>query len=228
MLYFRRFASGNFLANILCHNREFVPKFNFDLSRNGWVDGKSILNMSDDELFATQLDVLKSTIPPTKEECKNWWNYELLCYAFWSKDSHTFNSMTDVELWKWKANLRIEPYKLMKRNKRCFIVMHDQIRQQYYKSVFPNATLVQLVNDKRTVEKGLKLKGSKDHVAHPQTELPGVIDGAIQFDIDSIWDQAKFFENVDSLLETLNVKDKTLDSSVYEYYTSYINLYSDL
>lgn len=223
ILYYRRFASGNFLANILCHNREFVPKFVFTKENQRCTP--NILDLSDEELFAAQLELLKTTIPSSREECLSWINYELSCSDFWAKDPWLFCNAETGEEWQWRVNFRLEPYKLMKRNKRCFIIQHElDYRNDCMTRLFPNATKIQIINDSKTVDLGMRLK-SRQYFTDPS--LPK-IDGAIQFDIDSLWDKDTFFKNVSNLLETLNVKDKTLDSSVDDYYTSYINLYSYL
>lgn len=225
ILHFRQYASGNFLANVLCHNREFVPKFNLDRGRPNFIDAKKILKMSDDELFATQLDLVHKTIPPTKQDCKDWWSYELLCSGFWVKEQKIFYDIEDVDFLTWTENFRFEPWCLMLRQKRCFIIMHEAKRNQYYNRLFPNATILQLVNDEQTVQKGIDLKAPAAYLNMVTPPNP-IMQNAIYFDIDSLWHQDLFFKNVDNLLETLKVKDKTLDSTVYDYYNAYINLYN--
>ena len=221
VLYYRPYASGNFLANILSHNRAFVPKFVFDPDILRYHQGKKLLELTDDELFQAQLKLLKTTLPNTKEQCVDWWKYELGCAAFWAKDFQTYIRFGE-NLEVWLDNLRQEPFALMERGKYCFIVAHDI---QQYKCIVENfhgAITVQLLNEDNVIQIGKKVKSAKI----PNRPSNILLDNVIQFDISSMWDKTAFFANIQKLLETLNVSDKTLDFSVDDYYNRYIELHS--
>jgi hypothetical protein len=217
VLYYRRYASGNFLANILCHNRNFVPKFVFDIELDRYRP--NILDLDDDELFQLQLDLLKTTI-----QCQEWWNYELGCAAFWAIDRHIFWGYDPKT---WCTNLRQEPFELLKRNKYCFIVAHNPKQYDCIKQVFPESLTVQLINDHELIAVGKRLKA--DPVSASRTTEPNpLIAHALKFDVSRIQHKEQFLTNVDRLLEHFDLPDKTFDPAVNAYYDKYIQLHFGL
>jgi hypothetical protein len=177
------------------------------------------LELNDDELFKSQLELLKTTLPETKEQCSDWWKYELGCAAFWVTDSSLpFGKDSKV----WLSSLRQEPFLLMERGKFCFIIAHNIQQYKCLEQNFPGAVTIQLVNETTVILVGRKVKSVK--LSFPPPNI--LLDNAIQFDINSIWDKSNFFNNIQMLLETLNVNDKTLDFSVDDYYNRYIELHS--
>ena len=221
ILYYRPFASGNFLANILSHNREFIPKFVLDPDIGRAFQG-CLLDLTDEQLFEAQIDLLKTTLPKTKEQCIDWWKYELGCSAFWAKDFQTYYKFKNIESNSWLDNLRPEPFLLMERDKYCFIVAHNIEQYTCINQCLPGAVTIQLINDHNVVVTGAKIKSK-----FPKSNIPNKkVDNAIYFDINSLWDKASFFKNVQNLLEMLNVEEKTLDYTVDEYYNRYIELHS--
>ena len=222
ILYYRRFASGNFLANILCHNKNFAPKFVFDSNVPRYQS--NTLDLSPDELFKTQIDLLKTTIPDNKEQCQEWWQYELGCAAFWCNNNKIF---WDYDKETWTGSLRHEPLELLKQNKYCFIVAHNPKQYDCISSIFPRSTTIQLVNDSIVVETGAKLKFTSGYgpYVNPENSL---LDSSIKFDIGSMLNKEQFFKNINSLLDCFNLPDKTLDPAVNEYFNRYTQLHFNI
>ena len=123
ILYYRRYSCGNFLANILAHNNNFVPKFVLspteprynprvvELCQQPWSAEV------EQELEQLKFELLDTTIPTDANDAINWRNYELGDYEFWGWPVDRFTS-PDIKL-------RSECGYLLKNNKHCFIVTHS-------------------------------------------------------------------------------------------------------
>lgn len=222
ILYFRQYASGNFLANILCHNSNFVPKFVFDPYVPRYYS--DVLSLTDKELYSKQLELLDTTIPESTDQCQEWWKYELGCAAFWAKDVDTYRTWDPAV---WGNNLKSQPFDLMNRGKYCFIVAHNLKQYRCINQCLPGATTIELTNCQRTVQSGQRLKIPAEtlKLMSPPFEPFRPIENSIKFDIDTLWDKEDFFNSVQHLLNMFDIEDKTLDSKAREYYNRYITLY---
>jgi hypothetical protein len=220
VLYYRRFASGNFLANILCHNKNFVPKFVF----NQYVSryDNSVMSLDDGQLYTKQLELLATTIPKSKQQCQSWWKYELGCAASWAKDAEVYHQWSPDT---WTSNLNSQPFELMARGRYCFIVAHDIEHYDCINSCLPGAKIIQLVNDEKIIQLGHKLKAPVDIKFQPYPSNP-ILPNSIKFDIGTLLVRTDFFKAVNQLIDTFDIKDKTFDKSVDQYYNRYVALHS--
>ena len=217
ILYYRPYSCGKFLSNILSFNENFVAQIPLtDKVKRYNNTIESIRNSIDDNLLLDyKIKQIFLTIPPTIEECKNWWEYELGCSMFWNFDDVNFN--LDV----------VNPIclKLLENQKYCFIVAHTPASLALLHNTFINATIIELINDSRVRQLSLNLKANRD-VGKYESSVLTTKDNSIKFDIDTIFDKQQFFQCIDELLNVFNLKNKILDNRVYDYYEQYINLYN--
>ena len=212
VLYYRGFTCGKFVSNILSFNHNFLPQMIVTNRNRRHPQIKNFLPavsaITEEILTEVKIAHIFGTIPPTKDACKNWMLYELGCELFWGKNylEGTFDPTTVT---------------IMNTDKYGFIVAHDFKELQHRLSIFPNAKVLEIVNDETVYQLSAKLKSN----------IPMNIDQiapyehSIKFEIKPLFDQTEFFKNIDQLLNDLKIQDKTLDNRVYDYYNQYIGLY---
>jgi hypothetical protein len=210
ILYYRGFTCGKFISNILSFNDNFLPQMIVS-SRRRHPQIKRLLprtNLTDEILKEIKIEHIFGTIPPTKDDCKNWVEYELGCGVFWGMDC--YNGILDPTA-----------VALIERGKYGFMVAHDSTELQSRLRIFPNAKVLEIVNDEPVYQLSSKLKSN----------IPMNIDlitpyrDSIKFEIKTLFNQTEFFKSIDQLFDDLKIQDKTLDNRVYDYYNQYIGLY---
>ena len=212
ILYYRGFTCGKFVSNILSFNSNFLPQMIVANKNRRHPQIKNFLPIAsavtEDILTEIKIAHIFGTIPPTKDACKNWMHYELGCELFWgTKYLEGILNPTAVAL--------------MDRGKYGFIVAHDFDELQHRLSVFPDATVLEIVSDETVYQLSVKLKSNIPMNINHITPYRD----SIKFEIRPLFNQTEFFKNIDQLLDDLKIQDKTLDNRVYDYYNQYIGLY---
>lgn len=211
ILYYRGYTCGKFVSNILSFNDNFLPQMIVSVGYQKHPQIKKLLprvGLTEEILREIKIDHIFGTIPPTKEDCKNWMAYELGCGLFWGMDCY-------------KGILNPRTVSLIERGKYGFIVAHDSEMLKNRLSIFPNATVLEIVNDETVYQMSAKLKSN----IPMNLDLITPYEHSIKFAIKPLFDQTEFFKNIDQLLDVLKIQDKTLDNRVYDYYNQYIGLY---
>lgn len=220
ILYYRRYSCGNFLANILSFNNNFIPKFVLDPFTpryNPRVVELCQLPWSveaEQECNKLKFQLLNTTIPTDPSDSVHWKKYELGCQEFWGWSVDEFDKVSQI-------TLHNECGYFLNNNKYCFITAHTEKQYNDVKNVFINAKTIELVNDKKSNYVSTVIKNIDARYSHP----PTLVD-SIKFDIDSQFNQTDFFKNIDQLLDQLTVDNKELDSRVYDYYNQYTKLHT--
>ncbi len=234
IILFTPYSSGNFLANVLSYNKNFIPKYNLQ---------KNILpNLLDyTDINHKHNTILRSV--PEKNQVTNWHSYELLCTLFYSKDTYVKpypnwetekdviqilrNKKLYISTNKEKINKFIP--KFLEANIKIFGVAHLVLQVDLIKLIFPEAKVIQLVNYEKIRELSIKLKVKHDptHFFHLIKDHHLVTyKDAYQFDIGTLFDKDAFFKEVYKLLDWYDIEDKTLHTNVNEYYEKYVGLYA--
>ena len=197
IIYYRPFISGKFLSNILSFNKNFIAQ----LPHVG--------------TFEYSIQQIMKTLPPTKEDCKQWVSYELGCTAFWG-----FNADDLIKDQTVTENIHKKCIDLLLDKKYCFFIAHGLQEYRAAKNYFTNATTIELINDTKIHKISSLLKGNSQ-IFPVDTPL----DYSIKFNIDSMFNKNEFFANINELLLKFNIEDKTLDYRVFEYYNRYMDLH---
>ena len=212
ILYYRGYTCGKFVSNILSFNANFLPQMIVAYGHRRHPQIKKLLPhislITEEILTEVKINQIFGTIPPTKDDCKNWMNYELGCGFFWGIDCY-------------KGRLDPTAVALIERDKFGFIVAHDLEMLQNRLSIFPNAIVLEIVNDETVYQLSAKLKSN----VPMNLNLITPYEHSIKFEIKPLFDQVEFFKSIDQLLDKLKIQDKTLDNRVYDYYNQYIGLY---
>jgi len=206
ILYYRGFTCGKFVSNILSFNKNFMAQ----ISTNNILISNSSVFDKEVEKFLTELKIesIFKTIPPNKEECKNWMRYEL-GYEIVRNRKRIIGS----------AGLN-----LLNNKKYCFVVAHDCKELNAYLESFPNAKVLEIINDDEIYYKSVNLKTPNPNEMNINPVVP--YEHSIKFEISSLFDKDKFFQNIDKLLDDFEIVDKKFDDRVYDYYDQYTNLYN--
>jgi hypothetical protein len=165
-------------------------------------------DLTEEILKEIKIEHIFGSIPPSKDKCKNWLEYELGCGLFWGMGC--FNGL-----------LNPKTVALIERGKYGFIVAHDFNELQNRLTIFPNATVLEIVNDETVYQLSAKLKSN----VPMNLDLITPYKDSIKFEIKTLFDRVEFFKSIDQLLDDLKIQDKTLDNRVYDYYNQYIGLY---
>lgn len=222
ILLYRCFSCGNFLSNILCYNKNFIPK----------IPGN--LNLEDYFNMDLKHKIIMDTIPTISSELVNWRKYELGCMAFYNfylgdlfeGRYHKFNYSTIILATNASKNINPIVIELLKSNGHLFITAHEVDHMQAGKIIFPKSKVIQLVNDDLIRKLSINLKIAKPVPGNiiNEEELP-TVESAHQFDIGTLFNKEDFFNEVNKLLNSYDIEDKTLDPRVNEYYEKYVALY---
>ena len=212
VLYYRGFTCGKFVSNILSFNRNFLPQMIVTNRNRRHPQIKNFLPtvsaITEEILTEVKIAHIFGTIPPTKDACKNWMLYELGCELFWG--------MNYLE-----GNFDPTAITLIKQGKYGFVVAHDLTELQHRLAIFPNAKVLEIVNDETVYQLSAKLKSNIPMNIDPISSY----EHSIKFEISTLFDQTEFFKSIDQILSNLKIQDKTLDNRVYDYYNQYIGLY---
>jgi hypothetical protein len=211
ILYYRGYTCGKFVSNILSFNDNFLPQMIVSVGYRKHPQIKRLLprvGLTEEILREIKIEHIFGTIPPTKNDCKNWMNYELGCNLFWGLNCY-------------KGIFDPQAVALIERGLYGFIVAHDTNELQNRLSIFPNATVLEIVNDETVYQMSAKLKSN----IMPNLDLIKPYEDSIKFEIKTLFNQTNFFNSIDKLLDKLKIQDKTLDNRVYDYYNQYTGLY---
>ena len=222
-LLYNPYSCGKFVSNVLSYNQKFVPQFPLDGNRQRWYSRETYDAMSLEQLMAIKHETIMKTIPPTKKDCKDWWEYELGCQGFWG---FYFDArvVTNEYLRHVKVNAKAEW--LLQQSVNCFMMLHDHNQLSLVQEHFPNCHIVKLINDQHINRLSTDLKHNNErNMLNPVDFLEITSPGVIEFDIGSLLNKTQFFNNIDQLIKALGVTNTCLDSSVDQYYQSYCNLY---
>ena len=213
ILYYNAFSCGKFVSNILSFNKNFVAQIPLSPSVKRYNSVIESLSQNFDEqvLEDYKLSQIFQTIPGSKQECKNWYDYELDCMMFWGFLSNNLDM----------SNLNTVAIELLKHKKYCFITAHDFDNWSKVQAVFPNAKTVEIVNDSEIRRRSIELKSRQPYGTNINKSLPN----SFKFDIDSLFDKELFFQKINELYKCFNIDDASMHPSVYEYYRQYVNLY---
>ena len=209
------YSCGKFVSNILSYNQRFVPQFPFDGNRQKCYSKETYDAMPLEQLMAIKHETIIKTIPSTKQDCVDWWEYELGCRGFWGFDD------TDLP----NANINPKVKWLLAQNINCFLMVHDYKNLSTVVEFLPNCQVVKLINDSSINALSQNFKNNKNKTAVVDLSRITLPKSSIDFDIGSIFDKTQFFNNIDQLLIELDIEDTFLDNNVNQYYQSYCNLY---
>jgi hypothetical protein len=214
ILYYRNYSCGKFVSNILSFNENFVAQVPLTPRVKRYNSRIESLahNFNEELLTDYKLEQIFLTIPPTKTQCKNWTEYELGCSMFWGFWTGDLNF----------SNLHPLAVECLNQNKYCFIAAHSYNDWQLLASKFPNATTIELVNDSVVRQRSIELK--TNYMAIDLSRIRS-IENSIKFDIGSLFNKQKFFNNINELLLTFDIPNRELNDQVYKYYQQYIDLY---
>jgi hypothetical protein len=217
-LFYNPYSCGKFLGNILSYNKSFVPQFPLDGNRKNWYSKETYDLLTLDQLLDIKHETIIKTIPPTKKDCKKWREYELGCKGFWGFDSSTIAETISLPI-NLKAKWFIE------QELYCYMVFHDHKLLPTIQKKFPNSQIVKLINDLTINKWSQNLKN--DLQPEPIIDMSKTckLQNLIEFDIGSLFDKHKFFNNIYQLLKDLSIEDTSLDLRVDQYYQSYCDLY---
>ena len=216
MFLYNPYSCGKFVSNILSYNQKFVPQFPLDGNRSNWYSMETYDAMSLDQLLEIKHHTIIKTIPPTKKDCLDWWEYELGCRGFWGFNETNIPNVTINPKAKW----------LLEQSVNCFLMSHNHRDLVKITNFLPNCQVVKLINDRDINALSQKLKKNTsykiDVVDLSQLHFPVP---TLNFDISSIFNKTEFFNNIDQLLKNLGIEDTSLDPRVDQYYQSYCDLY---
>lgn len=222
ILYFHPYACGKFLSNVLSFNDNFIPQISFTDQVERYNRDIEILNTKDvfddpieNFLREYKIKEIFLTIPPTQQACRDWWAYELGCKFFWNFNANNIDDSDVLDA------VHQNCLHLLRNQKYCFIVAHDIKQLQSIKKYFSNAKILELINDERVYQASVALKSDGSVHRRPNP----IQQESIKFDIDCLFDQDKFFQNIKELLDKFPIKDASLDPRVFEYYKNYVKLY---
>lgn len=219
ILYYRQYSCGKFLSNILSFADNVVPQLETSSNYRRFHD--SLLFLDTDKKFTPEqesflkkykIERIFQTIPTPNAECQQWFDYEMGCMQFWGFNASDLNISNIDPIAKAISN----------NNKRTFIIAHTTNELELLKSVFKENAVIEIVNDDYVNLLSLRLK-NRLRRQYPVNEIKS---DSIKFDIDCIFDQDTFFNNIEKLRTTLDIG--RLDDSVYEFYDKYIALYNDI
>lgn len=222
ILLYRCFSCGNFLSNILCYNKNFIPKIPGNLEINKYFN----MNLKH--------GIIMETIPEVVSELVNWRKYELGCMAFYNfylgdlfeGRYHKFNYSTILRAKKTIENINPTVIELLKNNGHLFITAHEIDHMKVGKIIFPGSKIIQLINDDIVRNLSINLKTTKPVSQHIiNEEKLTTVDLAYQFDIGTLFDKKAFFVEVEKLLNWYDIEDRTLDPRVNDYYDKYVAIY---
>lgn len=218
MLY-RPYASGKFISNILSFNHHFCPQICLDEGVKRWHSSVLCLDQIQtfDHEFLQQRKIREifDTIPPVLDLWSEWMEYELGCKMFWG----CYDSDFDPQ------KVRPGVINILEHGYRCFLMCHHHADLAKFRGFFPNAQIIQIVNDKKILTKNLALKSSPDRSLQQIQPSLQTDDAFLHFDIDTVFKELIFFEAIDVLLQTLGIDDRILDPRVYDYYQRYTAFY---
>ena len=101
-----------------------------------------------------------------------------------------------------------------------FIVSHHDDCTKLVKQIFPNARLIEFINDQYINQISKKIK---TNLPVHNKEIKFTRE-SYKFDIGTLLCKTSFFDEIDKLLRHLGT-DTYLDPKVYEYYEKYVALY---
>jgi hypothetical protein len=213
ILYYKPYSCGKFVSNILSFNKNFVAQIPFTpgVKRYHRMIEKLHYDFDEQVLDEYKIKQIFLTIPPTKDECKNWYEYELGCSMFWGFCSGDLN-------FDKLYPLAIE---MLKHKKYCFIVAHNHNDWKKMIHAFPNAKTIEIINDNRIRQFSMKLKtGEWSSNFNNRT-----VENSFKFNIDAVFNKEQFFQQIDNLLRCFELENSSLDMRVNDYYQQYVNLY---
>jgi len=223
ILFYRSYSCGNFLANILCYNKNFIPKISTS-SHGGAYTVKDHFDID------IKHKIIMSSVPDEITELKKWDKYELGCEGFYNfnldkplKMFDTFKKRDDYA----KKILNPLVTEILEMNGNTFIAAHGPYNLIFGKSIFPDARVIKLINDHEVNKKSKILKTGFYENTHHSTLKYSIdyIDLNYYFDIGTMFNETDFFNEIYKLLNWYDIEEKTLDSRVKEYYKKYISIY---
>ena len=218
ILCYNPWSCGKFLSNILSYNKNFVPQFPFaiDEKPHGTTD-IDYNQLSFDQLLAAKHDTVMRSIPPACH-INNWRDYELGCTQFWGASAGSISKDLLIDKAKW----------ILDQNVYAFIMCHEPGHLINAQKLFPRAKTIRIVNDLVINILSKKLKLGVKKPGYQNNFSKHTFENCVNFDIQSMFNQDRFFLNIHRLLTDLGVEDTCLDPKVYEYYTKYCELYKNI
>lgn len=219
IILYRPYASGKFISNILSFNDIFCPQICLDEGIKRWHSSVRCLDQAQtfDHAFLKQRKIQEifDTIPPALVFWPEWREYELGCNMFWGCWGNFFDP----------KQVRPAAVNILNHGYKCFAMCHHLDDLGKLRAFFPNAQVIQIINDEKILAKNLALKVSADDFRKEDQAMLPANDAFVQFDIDTVFDESIFFDAIDVLLQKLGIEDRTLDSRVYDYYQRYTSFY---
>lgn len=222
ILYYHSYSCGKFLSNIISFNDNFVPQMALTEKVKRYCRDIEVLHSKEifdkeieDQLREYKITNIFKTIPPDQSLCLDWYNYELGCQLFWNFNADNIDQPGIID------NVHENCIRLLYNKKYCFIVAHDQTSLQKLKKYFPNAQIIELINDAEIWRASVKLKNNNKISYCPN---PKQLD-SIKFEIGSLFDRQEFFKNIENLLTRFDINDRRLDQRVFDFYEKYVSLY---
>jgi len=219
IILYRPYASGKFISNILSFNDFFCPQICLDEGIKRWHSSVRCLDQAQtfDHAFLQQRKIQEifDTIPPALDFWSEWREYELGCNMFWGCWGNFFDPQ----------KVRPAAINILDHGYRCFAMCHHLDDLGKLRAFFPNAQIIQIINDEKILAKNLALKCSADDSCKEDQPILPANDAFVQFDIDTVFNESIFFDAIDILLQKLGIEDRTLDPRVYIYYRKYTEFY---
>lgn len=206
LVFYTGYAGGKFITNNLGFNDKCCPAINIDFFK------------SKNQNLKTKIKQIQDTIPPSKEKCIDWYQYELHCDKFWNFSSY------DLEQDIGALNL-VEPIALeILEDHYCFMMIHSEKVLEKYRKLFPNAKVIQLYNHIKFTKIAAKLKGCYEQQSPTNPDLIGP---DYVFEIDNnIFRWESFERELGLCLNWLGLK-YSFDIRQKQYYNAYMSLHTN-
>jgi hypothetical protein len=203
LVYYTSYAGGKFVINSLGFSHRCCPAIDIDIQKDKYNNLK------------LKIPSIFKTIPPNKQECLKWAEYELRCDLFWKFNYHEYQQFGAVYL-----NRVPDVVKHILEDRYCFIVVHADQLLADYRCEFPNAKVLQIYNYNEFIKIASPLKGGLPFTAVGQPDVAG----DFLFDMHTIFNWTKFKHELDRCCDWLNI-DAIDSNELVQYYQQYIALH---
>lgn len=223
ILFYPWCAGGKFFGNCLA------------LSKNAVFQHKSLIKIDLDfskqnkDYYDWKLFTALKTLPPSKEKCKNWGDYELGCFQLFNWYANSLDIPIDEKL--------SHEVKILSNNnsKNFFIVAHTYSELINIKKFFTNAKVIAFKNFEKFMYIAINLKNNHDML---DDEFFSKIDYNIKeyykilllieplrvINYEYIFEEEKFLKEIESAYDDLNYDDYNINL-IKEFYSKYISLH---
>lgn len=228
-LNYREYSCGRFVSNILSYNSNFLPLYNLDMETS--LEKYTDINYKHHTILKTI---------PLNDNLQKWRLYELQCNNFYGikveYDQKLYkelfhaptNTIKKIPFDKLLGSIKERAKLLIEQNKYyVFFTTHNDLQLKLVQTIFPNTVVVQLINDTLVNDLSKQLKAPQNLLQDRQNIVSTFTlnEDFLKFDIGSMFEAERFFQEVKILIQNLGCTNISLDPLVLEYYEKYISIY---